>query len=49
MDRFNNYVNIDLDAISHNFQVIAQKAGVPVMAVVKADASGHGAVPVARH
>ena len=49
MDRFNNYVNIDLDAISHNFQVIAQKAGVPVMAVVKADAYGHGAVPVARH
>ena len=49
MDRFNNYVNIDLDAISHNFQVIAEKAGVPVMAVVKADAYGHGAVPVARH
>ena len=48
MDRFNNYVNIDLDAISHNFQAVAQKAGVPVMAVVKADAYGHGAVPVAR-
>ena len=49
MDRFNNYVNIDLDAISHNFQVISEKAGVPVMAVVKADAYGHGAVTVARH
>lgn len=49
MDRFNNYVNIDLDAISHNFQVISEKAGVPVMAVVKADAYGHGAVPIARH
>lgn len=49
MDRFNNYVNIDLDAISHNFQAVAQKAGVPVMAVVKADAYGHGAVPIARH
>ncbi len=48
MDRFNNYVNIDLDAISHNFQAVAEKAGVPVMAVVKADAYGHGAVPVAR-
>lgn len=49
MDRFNNYVNIDLDAISQNFQAISEKAGVPVMAVVKADAYGHGAVPVARH
>ncbi len=49
MDRFNNYVNIDLDAISHNFQAISEKAGVTVMAVVKADAYGHGAVPVARH
>ena len=48
MDRFNNYVNIDLDAISHNFQAVAEKAGVPVMAVVKANAYGHGAVPVAR-
>ena len=49
MDRFNNYVNIDLDAICQNFQAISEKAGVPVMAVVKADAYGHGAVPVARH
>lgn len=49
MDRFNNYVNIDLDAIAQNLQTISEKAGVPVMAVVKADAYGHGAVPVARH
>ena len=49
MDRFNNYVNIDLDAIRQNFQAICQKAGVPVMAVVKANAYGHGAIPVARH
>ena len=48
MNCFNNYVNIDLDAIAHNFQVLAEKAGVPAMAVVKADAYGHGAVPVAR-
>lgn len=44
----NNYVTIDLDVISRNFQNICQKAGVPVMAVVKADAYGHGAVPIAR-
>ena len=41
-------VKIDLDAISDNFDAIRAKAGVPVMAVVKADAYGHGAVQVAR-
>lgn len=44
----NTYVNIDLDAITANFRAIREKAGVPVMAVVKADAYGHGAVRVAR-
>ena len=41
-------VKIDLDAISENFNAIAAKAQVPVMAVVKADAYGHGAIQVAR-
>ncbi len=39
---------VDLDAIASNFRAIRRKAGVPVMAIVKADAYGHGAVPVAR-
>lgn len=39
---------IDLDILSENFDAIRKKAGVPVMAVVKADAYGHGAVQVAR-
>ena len=39
---------IDLDILSENFDAIQKKAGVPVMAVVKADAYGHGAVQVAR-
>lgn len=42
------YVNINLDTLAQNFRAIRQKAGVPVMAVVKADAYGHGAIPVAR-
>ncbi len=42
------YAKIDLDRILANFQAIEEKAGVPVMAVVKADAYGHGAIPVAR-
>ena len=41
-------VKIDLDAISSNFDAIAAKTKVPVMAVVKADAYGHGAIQVAR-
>lgn len=41
-------VKIDLDAISANFDAIRQKVRVPVMAVVKADAYGHGAIQVAR-
>ncbi len=45
----NSYVKIDLDVIAKNFDRVAQKAGVPVMAIIKADAYGHGAVQVARH
>ena len=42
------YVKIDLDTIARNFSAVQEKAGVPVMAVVKADAYGHGAIQVAR-
>ena len=41
-------VKIDLDAISDNFDAICAKTKVPVMAVIKADAYGHGAIQVAR-
>ena len=44
----NTYLHIDLDAIRDNFDAIREKAGVPVMAIVKADAYGHGAVQIAR-
>lgn len=39
---------VDLGAIASNLAYLQQHAGVPVMAVVKADAYGHGLVPVAR-
>ncbi len=38
---------IDLEAVAHNGRLLAQVAGVPWMAVVKADAYGHGLGPVA--
>ena len=44
----NTRVKIDLDAIAHNFDAVREKTGVRVMAVIKADAYGHGAIQVAR-
>ena len=44
----NTYVTIDLDVIKENLLRIREKVGVPVMAIVKADAYGHGAIQVAR-
>ena len=40
-------VEVDLDAIRHNVRAL-RPPGAELMAVVKADAYGHGAVPVAR-
>ncbi len=43
------WAEIDLDAAAHNFQVILKAAaGKPVLAVIKADAYGHGAVQLGR-
>ena len=39
---------VNHDAIAHNVRTIARVSGRPVMAVVKANAFGHGAVEVAR-
>jgi alanine racemase len=39
---------VDLNQISANIKALINLSGTPVMAVVKADAYGHGLVPVAR-
>ena len=49
MDFDNSYAAVDLSAIGHNIEAVKRKVGVPVMAIVKANAYGHGAVPVARY
>lgn len=42
------HIEIDLDALRHNFQqILRQAAGRQILAVVKADAYGHGAAHVA--
>lgn len=47
---YRTYANIDLDAITHN--VVAVKnhvtSDVKVMAVIKADGYGHGAIPIGK-
>lgn len=40
---------VDLDALTHNLRSIRTHTRVPVMAIVKANAYGHGLVPVALH
>lgn len=42
-------IRVDLDALAHNLDALQRHAGVPVMGIVKANAYGHGLVPVARH
>ena len=39
--------DVDLDAIEHNTRAVRRRAGVDVIAVVKADGYGHGAEAVA--
>ena len=43
-----NTLRVDHDAIARNIRLIAARAGTDIMAVVKADAFGHGAVQVSR-
>lgn len=42
-------IRVDLDALSHNLRALRAHTGVPVMAIVKANAYGHGLVPVGLH
>ncbi len=42
-------IRVDLDALSANLRALQAHAGVPVMGIVKANAYGHGLVPVALH
>lgn len=44
------YIELDLEALAHNVRAIREHLpeGTEVMAVVKANAYGHGAIPIAR-
>ncbi len=45
---YSTWVNVDLDAIRGNVRYVKDHTGSEVMAIVKANAYGHGAVPVAK-
>ncbi|WOC11311.1 Alanine racemase [Gordonia sp. MP11Mi] len=47
MTTANLIATIDLGAIAHNVGVLRERSGAGVIAVVKADGYGHGALPVA--
>src|SRR5574341_406666 len=49
-DRFTTSITVDLDAIAHNVRALKKHVGVQVelIAVIKDDAYGHGAIPVGR-
>ncbi len=44
-DEFTAWLEIDLGAIQNNIRLLRQKLSKPVMAVVKANAFGHGIIP----
>ena len=46
--RYSTWVTVDLGVIKNNIRLILEHTGVQVMAIVKANAYGHGAVPVAQ-
>jgi alanine racemase len=51
IDGYGAWLEIDLDAITHNLQQIRARIGesVEILPVVKNDAYGHGLVPIATH
>jgi alanine racemase len=48
IDRYSTWLEIDLSVIEKNVNLLLNRTGVNVMAVVKADAYGHGMIPVAQ-
>ncbi|MFT5289016.1 MAG: alanine racemase [Planctomycetota bacterium] len=50
VDTTRGWLEIDLDALTHNLSVVRERAeGAAILLVAKADAYGHGAIPVAHH
>jgi alanine racemase len=48
INHFSTWIEVDRSAIENNVRLLRRMTGVAVMAVVKANGYGHGAVPVVR-
>ena len=48
IDNYGTWLEIDLGALTRNFQIVRQTAGVSLMPIIKANAYGHGLEKVAR-
>jgi len=46
-NKHSSWVSVNLDAIKGNVRLLIEQTSTPVMAIVKANAYGHGSVPVA--
>ncbi len=49
VEGFPSWIEVDLDAITWNLEAIKRRVGVEVIPCIKANAYGHGLVPVAAH
>jgi alanine racemase len=49
IEGFPSWLEIDLDAVSHNLEQVRNRVGVEVIPCVKTNAYGHGIVPVVAH
>jgi len=47
--RLEPWIEIDYNSFEFNLRAVRRQAGVPVMAVIKADAYGHGLIPTGRY
>ncbi len=47
-EAWSNWLEIDLHAIENNVRFLRRKTGAQIMAVVKADGYGHGAIATSR-
>ncbi len=49
LEGYPSWIELDLDCVSHNLEEIRRRVGVEVIPCVKANAYGHGLVPIVAH
>lgn len=49
IEGFQSWLEVDLDAITHNLEQVRRRVGVEVIPCVKTNAYGHGLAPVVAH